>query len=102
MSTSEIESEIREWSEQQGPHYHDTVWDHFWATLEWKDIELPSGKARHYDVQNEVDDEALGIFILDGEFYALQGSYSSWGSTWDGGVYKVEKRAVVTERWVTY
>lgn len=98
MSAQTIENEIVTWSEQQEPHYYDTAFEHFWQTLEWKDIELPSGLARHVDVQSD-EDESLGIFSVDGEHYALRGSYSSWGSDWDSGVHKVDLRAVTLQRW---
>jgi hypothetical protein len=102
MSTDILKQEIEDWVETQGRHFHNTDLDLFWTHLESDDIELPSGIATYVDMENEVGDgESLAIFSVGGNFYALRGTYSSWGSEWDTGPYEVEKRTVTIERWET-
>lgn len=93
-------AEIEEWASTKGTHYHNSDRDLFWSYLEQGDVELPSGTAEYVDIETS-DDIDLAVFSLGGNYYALGGSSSSWGSDLDTGPYEVEKRTVTIERWET-
>ena len=96
-----IQGEINDWVATKGQHWHNSSLDFFWSFLEAEDIQLASGNASYEDMEILGVDDALAIFSVDGVFYALSGSYSSWGSDWDNGVHAVEKRTITIERWET-
>lgn len=102
MSIETLKHEILDWTATQRRGYANTDLDIFWSYLESEDIDLPSGKAEYVDMETEVGDgESLAIFSVNGNTYALRGTYSSWGSEWDSGPFEVEKRTVTIERWET-
>lgn len=98
----DLSNDIKAWRAAQYPQYrYDEPFDAFWTSLETEvDVELPSGKRAVYvDMEILGIEDALAIFRVDDEYYAFGGSYSSWGSNWDVGPLKAEKRTVTIERW---
>jgi len=62
------------------------------------DVVLPSGRVEFVDIERD-GDTALAVFTVNDELFALAGYYSSWGSEWDNGLFRVEKRTVTLERY---
>jgi len=96
-----LKQEIRDWDLVNKDQYDKWLEpeDNFFQRLEsYGNVVLPSGEAEYVDIERE-GDAALGVFTVDGDLFALAGSYSSWGSNWDNGIVRVEKRTVTLERY---
>jgi hypothetical protein len=100
--TYNVAADIKAWKAAQYPRYrYEESFDAFWSSLETEvDVELPSGKRAVYvDMEILGIEDALAVFRVDDEYFAFGGSYSSWGSNWDTGPFKAEKRTITIERW---
>lgn len=109
-TASQVSLEIEEWArtdpkrnEWEHAYYFDTYLDRFQDRLEGRGetIELPSGKAEYVDIETFTgDNSSLLVFTVGDQRFALQGSYSSWGTDWDG-IVEVEQETVTITRWTT-
>jgi len=97
----EIEQQILKWAKDNKESWqsYDEAYDIFVYRVEsWDDVVLPAGEVNYVELQQD-EDGATFVFEVNGNHYALTGSYSSWGSDWDSDVSAVEKYTVTLERW---
>lgn len=110
LTVGQVGLEISQWAETDPPrgswehdHYFETPLDRFQDRLEngLETVKLQSGEAEYVDIETLTgDDTTLLVFSVGGQTFALQGSYSSWGTDWDG-IVEVKQETVTVTRWTT-
>jgi hypothetical protein len=101
MNTKQLQQEILDWDKaNKNPYdkWQEPTANFFGRAESHGDVVLPSGTVEYVDIERD-GDEALAVFTVDGVLFALAGYYSSWGSDWDNGLFRVEKRTVTIERY---
>jgi hypothetical protein len=98
LDTNQLAEAIIDW-EAGRKEYYEEEFEHFTYRLESVDeeIEIDGHTLKFVDWVLEVSEASLFVFTVDGELYALRGAVSSWGNSWDRGIFKVQPKTVVLE-----
>jgi hypothetical protein len=98
INTERLAEQIIDW-ESGRKEYYEEEFEHFTYRLESVDEEIEVGghTLKFVDWVIRDSDTSLFVFSVDGELYALRGSVSSWGNSWDLGVFPVQPVTIVLE-----
>lgn len=98
INTARLAELILDWEGSRKEYYEDEF-EHFTYRLESVDdeIEISGYNIKFVDWVIRDSDASLFVFSVDGELYALRGSVSSWGNSWDRGIFPVHPVTIVLE-----